>query len=150
MVGTNTPVAIPGPASPLKELAIEYVTGWVTVPEKPFLCTNVTLPVFVSTVYVPSAVFSLVSVHDTVGAVAAGAFFFSTGAIPHKRTLVGTNFNFSPVLSIVPPSSFNHGDNVIFDPCFALPVSGVAAGTGGAATVGVIVALTKRPRLSDT
>jgi hypothetical protein len=49
MVGIKILVAIPIPDKPVQSLAIWYVTGCVTVPKKPVRCTNVTLPVDVST-----------------------------------------------------------------------------------------------------
>ena len=49
IVGIKILVEIPIPDKPVQSFAIWYVTGCVTVPKKPVRCTNVTLPVDVST-----------------------------------------------------------------------------------------------------
>ena len=106
-------VAIPIPDKPVQSFAIWYVTGCVTVPKKPVRCTNVTLPVVVSTEYVPSSVVKVVNVH--VGAASVG---------PHKRIDVGTRATV-PVTpaGTTPGLSLSHGDRTTLDPCTAVPVS---------------------------
>jgi hypothetical protein len=113
IVGIKILVAIPIPDKPVQSLAIWYVTGCVTVPKKSVRCTNVTLPVDVSTEYVPSSV-----VNDV------NAQFGATPVGPHKRIDVGTRATV-PVTpaGTTPGLSLSHGDRTTVDPCTAAPVS---------------------------
>lgn len=115
------------------------VTG---VPTKFVAGTNVTAPVEVFTVYVPSVVVRVVAVQSGADCPAE-----------HSRTLVAWMvavpvevYPTSP--AVVPPESFAVGVKVTDCPKSALPVSFVACATGGGRTVGVIVAEPNRPRLS--
>ena len=105
-----------------------------------------TLPVFGSTVYVPSAVLIFKRVQDGSDWPAASTSEVTTVERGHSRTLVGTSAALPVCPAVtVPAESFDHGDNTTVLPSFALPVSSVAAGIGGGRMVGVMVAFTVRP-----
>ena len=72
-------------------------------------------------------------------------FGVCAGLMPHNFTVVGTN-----VAVGAPGVSFVTGFTVWFVSYAPRPVFGIAVGTGGGVTVGVIVALTVLPTASVT